>query len=247
MKKLIFSLLAALLFSGAAIRPAAAPTSPRFEKLYLATDKDCYHIGEKIWFSGHLVNSHSLRPISKGSNFIYVELLDSSDSLCRRVKIKRDSLGFHNCLELSQDLPQGRYRLRAYTRWMLNFDRGFLFDKNIEVINPVRKEKKENKEKSRANGFDLQFFPESGHLLAQTWQTVAFKAIGSDGWGADVEVELYDSRHELVARAASLHRGMGFLMVNLSAEEKYEVQARCKGITRKFPFPEVSTSGVSIC
>ena len=63
------------------------------EKLYLHLDKPFYGAGEKIWFKGYLVNSVTHQDNTQ-SNFIITELVNRSDSIVERKKIRRDSLGF---------------------------------------------------------------------------------------------------------------------------------------------------------
>ena len=64
------------------------------EKLYLHLDKPFYGAGEKIWFKGYLVNAITHQDNAQ-SNFIITELINRSDSIVERKKIRRDSLGFH--------------------------------------------------------------------------------------------------------------------------------------------------------
>ena len=70
------------------------------EKLYLHLDKPFYGAGEKIWFKGYLVNAITHQNNAQ-SNFIITELINRSDSIVERKKIRRDSLGFHNAFTLS--------------------------------------------------------------------------------------------------------------------------------------------------
>ena len=107
------------------------------EKLYLHTDKPFYSAGERIWFKGYLVNAHTHLDDSK-SNFIITELINQSDSILTRKKIRRDSLGnFHNAFELPPTLPEGDYYLRGYTNWMLNEDPDFFFQRNLKIGNAI--------------------------------------------------------------------------------------------------------------
>ena len=59
------------------------------------------------------------------------------------------------------------------------------------------------------NKADIQFLPESGHLIAGVKNKVAFKAIGGNGMGIDIQGIIKSSRGGTVASFASLHRGMG--------------------------------------
>ena len=106
------------------------------EKLYLHLDKPFYGAGEKIWFKGYLVNTITHQDNAQ-SNFIITELINRSDSIVERKKIRRDSLGFHNAFTLPATLPAGDYYLRGYSNWMLNEDPDFFFSRNIKIGNSI--------------------------------------------------------------------------------------------------------------
>lgn len=106
------------------------------EKLYLHLDKPFYGAGEKIWFKGYLVNAITHQDNAQ-SNFIITELINRSDSIVERKKIRRDSLGFHNAFTLPATLPAGDYYLRGYSNWILNEDPDFFFSRNIKIGNSI--------------------------------------------------------------------------------------------------------------
>ena len=107
------------------------------EKLYLQTDKPYYSAGDTIWFRGFLVDAASMKPITY-SQFIYVELINQSDSVLYRAKIiNNEGNSFHNCLRIAPHVPAGNYLLRAYTQWMRNFGEDFFFKKIIPIGNTI--------------------------------------------------------------------------------------------------------------
>ena len=106
------------------------------EKLYLHLDKPFYGAGEKIWFKGYLVNAVTHQDNTQ-SNFIITELVNRSDSIIERRKIRRDSLGFHNALSLPPTLPAGDYYLRGYSNWMLNQEAEFFYSHNLKIGNSI--------------------------------------------------------------------------------------------------------------
>ena len=87
-------------------------------------------------FKGYLVNATTHQDNSQ-SNFIITELINRSDSIVERKKIRRDSLGFHNAFTLPATLPAGDYYLRGYSNWMLNEDPDFFFSRNIKIGNSI--------------------------------------------------------------------------------------------------------------
>ena len=106
------------------------------EKLYLHLDKPFYGAGEKIWFKGYLVNAVSHQDNTQ-SNFIITELINRSDSIVERRKIRRDSLGFANAFTLPPTLPAGDYYLKGYSNWMLNEEPDFFYSRNLKIGNAI--------------------------------------------------------------------------------------------------------------
>ena len=106
------------------------------EKVYLHLDKPFYGAGEKIWFKGYLINAITHQDDSQ-SNFIITELINRSDSIVERKKIRRDSLGFHNAFTLPPTLPAGDYYLRGYSNWMLNEGPEFFYSRNLKIGNSI--------------------------------------------------------------------------------------------------------------
>lgn len=102
------------------------------EKVYLHTDKPYYAIGDEIWFKAYVVDAQNMGPTPQ-SNYLYVDLINSRDSIKKTLKINLIAgLGWGN-FELKDSLKEGNYRLRAYTQWMRNFGETYFYDKIIKV------------------------------------------------------------------------------------------------------------------
>lgn len=301
------------------------------EKVYLQTDKPYYSVGENIWFKGYVVNAATHLPKSL-SKFLYVELIDKSNSIVTRVKIKKDSLGFGGYIKLKPELHAGNYALRAYTYWMQNASADFFFSKNIYIGNPiddyvlseisygtnvngkvaatisftnanknpisgasvdvfqnwnnpqnkkitlqtnsdgkinlqlsidtafhsariidVSMNEPGNRYKTRffipefSYDYDLQFFPESGSLLENQLQLVAFKAIGTDGLSVEVSGKIYSDKNEEIVDFSSFHKGMGKFSLQVdSGTTYYAVVKSAKGIEKRFALPKPQNRGVAL-
>ncbi|MDR0892137.1 MAG: TonB-dependent receptor plug domain-containing protein [Mediterranea sp.] len=107
------------------------------EKLYLHLDKPFYGAGDKLWFKGYLLNAGSHQEDTK-SNFIITELVNRSDSVVLRKKVRRDSLGiFSNAFELPATIPAGDYYLRGYSEWMRNVGPDFFYTRDLSIGNAI--------------------------------------------------------------------------------------------------------------
>ncbi len=103
------------------------------EMPYLHTDRSYYYPGETMWFSAHM---HYYSPPMRDSlsRVLYTDLVEPSGKvvMTRIFPLSRD--GGVGQIELPRTLKKGNYQLRAYTRWMLNFDKQFVFVKPIRIL-----------------------------------------------------------------------------------------------------------------
>lgn len=92
------------------------------EKIYIHTDNTCYYVGDTIWYKAYVLRADSLRPTHL-SKILYVELLSPDGLVAERQRIVISDKGYTNGqFELKDSLYSGYYEIRAYTRWMLNFN-----------------------------------------------------------------------------------------------------------------------------
>ena len=107
------------------------------EKLYVHTDKENCLIGDTIWFTAYLSSAVTNLP-SDYSRFMYIDLVDRSDSVFFREKYSRPDSLFHfsGYIPMSEHLRQGEYFIRAYTYWQQNQSEEFIYKKRIRVVNP---------------------------------------------------------------------------------------------------------------
>lgn len=106
------------------------------EKVYVMTDKPYYSAGERIWLRGWVVDAVS-HTGQTPTNYLYVDLIDAGDNLVQRIKIKRDSTGFSNAIDLPSDIKAGSYSLVAFTQWQTNWSEDFFFRRRIEIGNSI--------------------------------------------------------------------------------------------------------------
>ncbi|RYG39837.1 MAG: hypothetical protein EOO01_28720, partial [Chitinophagaceae bacterium] len=127
------------------------------EKLHLQFDKASYNPGETIWFKAYLFSNNVLSNISRN---LYAELLDEQGKVLQRRVTPVISSGAAAAFDLPTDLSAGVLYVRAYTRWMLNFDSSFLFVKAIPILGA-----KAAIRQAPAIKNYLNLFPEGGDLV----------------------------------------------------------------------------------
>ena len=69
--------------------------------------------------------------------------------------------------------------------------------------------------------YSVDFFPEGGHLLPLGMQTVAFKAIGTNGLSVEVNGQIVDGEGIPVTTFNTIHKGMGRLSFVPQSGKRY--------------------------
>ena len=103
------------------------------EKIHVMTDRGAYLAGDTLRLRAWVVDAATHQPVS-ASKFVYVELLSPTDSVCERVKIHQDDNGvFQGYLHISDDLPEGRYQLTAYTLFMQSSGTEYFYRQPVDI------------------------------------------------------------------------------------------------------------------
>ncbi len=98
--------------------------------------------------------------------------------------------------------------------------------------------------KSTSSEANVQFFPESGDLVAGIRSRVAFKAVGADGLGIKVTGYLTDKENTKLAEFESEHAGMGHFRIHPIANESYTAHVKFEdGSEKIFPLPRILLQG----
>ena len=206
------------------------------EKIHLHTDRTMYVPGEKILFKAYVVDAYShLSPTF--SQYVYVELISSSDSLVHRVMVCSDENGlFHGHIFLSELIPIGDYTLRAYTRYMENLGDDYFFSKTIRIDNLMATTQQTGRQ-PRPN-YDVSLFPEGGNVVEGVQNRVAFKALNQQGASEFITGELVDKEGVRYCEVTTTFAGMGSFVFFPEASKEYFL--RCKnsnGQEKRFKMP----------
>ena len=217
------------------------------EKVYIHTDRSCYYPGDDIWFKAYLIDA-SDRSLSNHSGNLHVELI-SPDSKIIINKVIRLEAGLGNGdFKLPDTLNSGRYRIRAYTNYMRNFNDHLFFNKEIVIVNSTDTgEEIPDEIKYVKDRIELSFFPEGGSLVDNVISLVAFKAVNGLGKGCDVSGEIYCSTGELITTFKSTHLGMGsFYLRPVPGLSYYSVVKDSNGTEIRSEIPKSFMTGVTL-
>ncbi len=212
------------------------------EKLFVHTDKGFYMAGEIIWFKVYAVDAHLNKPLSL-SKISYAELLTKDNKPVLQAKIAMSEEGTGDgSFQLPYSVGSGNYIFRAYTNWMKNAGETFFFEKDIVIVNSL---KKPEWPVADTELYDVQFFPEGGNMVHNIQSKVAFKITDVHGNGVNSKGVVLNSRNDTIVRFASLRFGMGHFNFTPDAGEKYHaVLFTSDGASFSKPLPAINTSGI---
>jgi hypothetical protein len=240
---ILTSLLLSYVISGFSVNEEKAVQVA--EKVYLHIDRVNYTSGDDIWFKAYVIDPSTNR-LSENTNKLYVELIASNAKIIQRRTVRIEIGTGHGDFELHDSIPSGRYRIRAYTNYMRNYDEEFFFLKEITVVSPyddVTSLKKPTKKID--NKIDIRFFPEGGSLVENVTSRIAFKAVNALGKGCDVTVKLYAPSGEQIATFNSTHKGMGSFNIQPGQGHKYYAVVQSGDSTEtRASLPESFQTGV---
>lgn len=229
------------------------------DKVYLQTDKDFYTNGETIWFKTYVLDGITHLESFK-SKVVYVELLDSEDNIIEQRKLYTGYDGAAGDISLPEDLEEGSYLLRAYTKYMLNDSVPVLFQKEIPVwnlgLNSKGVSENQSKQKKRDNeasenqiaqkeedNYLVQFFPEGGHLVTGLKNVIGLKITDAAGTGIALRGDIVDGKGNQIAPFRSFEFGLSSVNFDVAADTDYYAQIETNGVTEKYPLPTPLTKG----
>lgn len=113
------------------------------EKVYLHFDKPYYAVGDTIWLKAYVTADSygdlKQRVPSALSNVVYVDVIHK-DTIVQKLKLSATKgVAFGNIDINKIRYTQGNYQIRAYTKWMRNFDAAYFFDKTISIGDAINK------------------------------------------------------------------------------------------------------------
>jgi len=188
---LIFQLAVISVCFGSEKDSVISSNSILYEKVYLHIDRELYSPGDNIWFKSYLVSGINNKLIPGYKN-IYVQLISSSGEVVENRLLLSNNGTAVGDFKLSTTLKDGFYTIRAHTKYQKNFGDESFFHKKIVIsasknsleINQIIVDKNPTK-------IDVSFLPESGNLIENAINHVAFKAVDESGKGVLLEVQIF--------------------------------------------------------
>jgi hypothetical protein len=209
------------------------------ERIYLHYDKAAYAPGETIWFKVYMMQT--IFP-ADDSKTVYIDWTDPNGKLLlHTISPVQDGTAVGQ-FEIPQNYKGQYIHAKAYTKWMLNFDSSFLYNKDLRVLSDSVHFPSQNTIKP-----ELVFFPEGGNIVAGINNKIAFKATDQYGRPIKIKGEIKRTNGEVVEPLKEIHDGMGYFFVIPKEGEKFIAYWQDeKGTQHKTELPQIKNSGASM-
>ncbi|MBV9963909.1 MAG: hypothetical protein JO072_16820 [Parafilimonas sp.] len=204
------------------------------EKVFVHTDKTFYLAGESIWFKLYCVDENFHKP-SDISRVAYVEIISAEKKAVLQAKISLNEGSGNGSLIIPSYVVSGNYVLRAYTKWMENFDADYFFQTPITIVNTLKPGVVKTETQTRS--YQVSFFPEGGNLVEGIQSKIAFKVVDEHGEPVDCSGAVTNSNNNTIATFQSLKFGMGSFNFTPKSNENYKAIIKLEDttITQQLP------------
>lgn len=210
------------------------------ERIYLQYDKSTYVPGETIWFKAYLMKG--FYPAIESKNF-YADWTDDKGNLLFRTISPIIDGTTNGQFDIPNNYKGKFVHVKAYTKWMLNFDSAFLYDKDIIILG----QKGATASIQTAVIPSIQFFPEGGDAVEGVSNRIAFKA--NDQWGKPVKIKgiVQNNSGKFIDSLKVLHDGMGYFFIFPQPGESFIAKwIDDKGEKHSTDLPPVKKTGISL-
>ncbi|MGZ8541829.1 MAG: hypothetical protein ACXWV6_14335, partial [Chitinophagaceae bacterium] len=202
--------------------------------------KSVYSAGETIWFKAYMMNE--VVPADE-SKTLYIDWIDDKGTVLLHAVSPLVDAVTNGQFEIPADYKGKLLHVRAYTKWMLNFDSAFLYHKEIPML---------TRDRGIADAKNkiiptIRFFPEGGDIIAGIPNKIAFKA--NDQWGRPVKVTgvVINSLGKTEDKISTLHAGMGYFFLTPKTGLTYTVKWKDeKNVEHITELPKIKTNGAAL-
>ncbi|MFZ2782818.1 MAG: hypothetical protein WAZ36_00350 [Sediminibacterium sp.] len=199
------------------------------EKIHIHFDKQLYNPDETIWYKVYLMAGIQPSPLSKN---MYVEWYDTTGRMIKQTVAPLYLSSAKGSFDIPADYKGSFIHLKAFTRWMLNDDTAFLYERDL-LINTASTQAMPKKAAPQTTGVGI--FPEGGTLITGLNSRVAFKAVNPYGLPVLIKGVLVNDKKEVIDSLQVKHDGMGMFNLQPLPGEKYQLnwtdEFGVKGIT----------------
>jgi hypothetical protein len=209
------------------------------EKIHIHFDKTVYNRTETVWYKVYILQDETIS-ISKN---VYLEWYDTEGKMIKQTVAPLLQSAAKGSFDIPYNYKGETLRVRAFTRWMMNDDPAFSYEKEL-TINTIAAKTTANAPALRTK---VEVFPEGGFLVQGLPARVAFKATDQYGNPALVNGVVIDNTNKVIDSVIVKHDGMGSFHLTPSPQQSYQLNWNDEnGGSGTTPLPVTKTQGARI-
>ena len=210
------------------------------EKMHIHFDKSIYNKEETIWYKIYVLSGSELSTLSKN---VYIEWYDTSGKMIKQTVAPLHQSTAKGSFELPSDYKGNFIHIKAFTRWMLNDDPVFAYEKELTINNGILL----SNSKPVVFKTKVETFPEGGFLIKSLTARVAFKASNQFGNPVFIKGFLLNDKEKILDTLLVKHDGMGSFIFTPNPQESYHLNWTDEnGKTGTTPLEIIKSEGVQL-
>lgn len=244
MKSVLHRIILSIVFAMATVVWAVAqlPQDFRTEQIALCLQRAECLPGDTVTVSGQVtcIAANRFLPYSK---YLYLELINPSDSVVLRQKVKCSPEGsFCTAIAIDRHWANGEYRVRAYTRLMRNFSpESFAIEQLL-----VGKSYPEIARNS-TEGVKCTIVPHGGHLHTGSLQSITVRVANALNHPlGGIPLSITTQEGDTVARHRTTPSGLALISFTPLEGKSYTLNVRAGKDKKQYPVPLCNDSTPSI-
>ena len=209
------------------------------EKMYLQYDKASYVPGETVWFKDYVMKG--MFPDDE-SKTVYIDWIGENGKILLHSVCAVENASTYGQFEIPASYTGNFIHVRAYTKWMLNFDSSFLYNHDLKILSSEKKQSIKNKLEA-----ELNFFPEGGDAVAGMTNKIAFKANDQYGRPISIKGAVKDNDGNLIDSLKPIHDGMGYFFIFPHEGQSFSAHWEdANGNMHTTPLPSIKNMGAGL-
>ena len=186
------------------------------EKMHIHFDKTIYNKEETIFYKVYILSGNELSSLSKN---VYLEWYDTTGKMIKQTVAPLYQSTAKGSFEIPADYKGNFLHVKAFTRWMLNDDPAFAYEKELTInTGAPNGVKKQVVYKTK-----VETFPEGGFLVHGLMTRVAFKATNQFGTPVFIKGILVNDKNKVLDTLKVQHDGMGSFFLSANPAETYKL------------------------
>ncbi|WP_445384718.1 hypothetical protein ACT6NV_12185 [Robiginitalea sp. IMCC44478] len=204
------------------------------EHILVHLDKPVCNPGDPLFFKAYTLTGPN-RVRATLSKVLKMELLNSDNQIVSTQYHKIEDGMASGTFEVPRKLKEGKYTLRAYTRWLENYGAEFYFNTSILLGDSGTNLPKE----SESSAITVEFYPEGGNLVSGFENRLFLKVNSAHGGAADFSGEIVSETGKVIP-VSNFRNGILSTIFTPEVSDAYTLRTTDGS---SFSLPEIKEAG----